>query len=350
MHKVDIIIPVYKVEPFLRRCLDSILAQTFSDWRAICVDDGSPDGCPAILDSYAAKDSRFLVIHKENGGLSDARNVGLDIADAEFYMFIDSDDFIHPQTLEIGVHLAEKHKSDIVTWYRDSLYRNQQVKLCRLLHKDPIASVPWRYGKRYNPDKIRCHSSDNLIGHCSDWNHPHISWAIKHNHVFKFLLRRSTTGDLRFIKGMTFEDINWWSEMMLKSLRVTITHLPLYYYYPNTSSIMKGSRAASVQQNVLRAIHITYLTYREKATPYQMRHWSRHIKWAILRGMSKQFGKLNDASSREQVRLTYRQMLDEGVFDDARTLSNRRAYVRICRFVGAKDNLQTVSPLIRALT
>ena len=97
-NKVDIIIPVYNVEAYLRRCLNSMLAQTYTHWRAICVDDGSTDGSPAILDEYAAKDSRFKVIHQENGGLSHARNEGMAVADAKYVMFVDSDDFIHPQT------------------------------------------------------------------------------------------------------------------------------------------------------------------------------------------------------------------------------------------------------------
>lgn len=97
MPTLSIIVPVYKVEPYLHRCVDSILAQTFTDFELILVDDGSPDNCGAICDEYAAKDSRILVIHKENGGLSDARNAGLDIAKGEYIGFVDSDDYISPQ-------------------------------------------------------------------------------------------------------------------------------------------------------------------------------------------------------------------------------------------------------------
>ena len=82
--KLSIIVPVYKVEPYLRRCVDSILAQTFRDFEVILVDDGSPDNCGAICDEYAAKDARVKVLHKANGGLSDARNAGLDIAQGEY--------------------------------------------------------------------------------------------------------------------------------------------------------------------------------------------------------------------------------------------------------------------------
>ncbi|MDR2409141.1 MAG: glycosyltransferase, partial [Bacteroidales bacterium] len=93
MTVLSIIVPVYKVEPYLRRCIDSILAQTFTDFECILIDDGSPDGCPAICDEYAEKDKRIMVIHQENEGVSAARNAGLDIAKGEWIGFVDSDDW-----------------------------------------------------------------------------------------------------------------------------------------------------------------------------------------------------------------------------------------------------------------
>ena len=97
---ISVIVPVYKVELYLRQCVDSLLAQTYSNLEIILVDDGSPDGCPAICDEYARKDSRVRVIHKPNGGLSDARNVGLDAARGEYIGFIDSDDWVMPDMYE----------------------------------------------------------------------------------------------------------------------------------------------------------------------------------------------------------------------------------------------------------
>ena len=101
---ISVIVPIYKVEKYLHRCIDSVLAQTFTDFELILVDDGSPDNCGKICDEYAEKDNRIHVIHKENGGLSDARNAGIDWAfansDSEWITFIDSDDWIHPKYLE----------------------------------------------------------------------------------------------------------------------------------------------------------------------------------------------------------------------------------------------------------
>lgn len=92
--KISVIIPIYNVEKYLRRCLDSVKNQTFTDWQAICVDDGSPDNSGKIADEYAAKDKRFVVIHKENTGVSDTRNVGIKHAIGEYIHFMDSDDVL----------------------------------------------------------------------------------------------------------------------------------------------------------------------------------------------------------------------------------------------------------------
>ena len=96
----SIVIPVYNVAPYLRECLDSLLAQTCADWEAVCVDDGSTDSSGAILDEYAAKDSRFVVVHQENRGVSAARNKGLDIAKGEWLVFLDADDAASIQLIE----------------------------------------------------------------------------------------------------------------------------------------------------------------------------------------------------------------------------------------------------------
>ena len=104
MPVISVIVPVYNVEKYLHRCVDSILAQTFTDFELILVDDGSPDNCGKICDEYAEKDSRIHVIHKVNGGLSDARNAGLDWAfansNSEWVTFIDSDDWVDKYYLE----------------------------------------------------------------------------------------------------------------------------------------------------------------------------------------------------------------------------------------------------------
>jgi glycosyltransferase involved in cell wall biosynthesis len=112
---ISIIVPVYKVEPYLRRCLDSVLAQVFTDYECILVDDASPDNCLVLCDEYAEKDSRFRVIHKtQNEGLPKARKSGLDIAKSEFVFHLDSDDWLEPNALEALYVKQQEMGSDVV--------------------------------------------------------------------------------------------------------------------------------------------------------------------------------------------------------------------------------------------
>lgn len=112
--KISIIVPVYRVENYLDRCIKSILNQTFTDFELILVDDGSPDRCPQKCDDWCKVDKRIKVIHKENGGLSSARNAGLEAAKGEYIGFVDSDDWITCDMYELLYRLAKKYKADIV--------------------------------------------------------------------------------------------------------------------------------------------------------------------------------------------------------------------------------------------
>ncbi len=111
---ISVIVPVYNVEPYLRKCVDSILAQTWEEMEIILVDDGSPDSCGAICDNYARQDARVRVIHKENGGLSSARNAGTRAAAGEYLLYVDSDDYIEPDLVERAASAAERTGCDMV--------------------------------------------------------------------------------------------------------------------------------------------------------------------------------------------------------------------------------------------
>lgn len=114
MAKISIIVPIYGVEKYLRRCIDSILLQTFTDFELILVDDESPDNCPAICDEYAKQDKRIKVVHKKNGGVSAARNTGIDIATAEYIAFVDGDDYVLPHWFMQLVQAQEEYNADCV--------------------------------------------------------------------------------------------------------------------------------------------------------------------------------------------------------------------------------------------
>ena len=114
MSKVSIIVPVYKAEQYLHRCVDSILSQSFTDWELILVDDGSPDRSGAICDEYAQKDARIRAIHKENGGVSSARNVALGRMTGKWLTFVDSDDCLYPNALQRWGEVAEQNNLDLI--------------------------------------------------------------------------------------------------------------------------------------------------------------------------------------------------------------------------------------------
>jgi glycosyltransferase involved in cell wall biosynthesis len=143
---ISVIVPVYNVEPYLRRCLDSILGQTYENLEIIVVDDGSTDGCPAICDGYAEKDRRVLVIHQQNGGLSAARNAGLDICTGEVIAFVDSDDWILPDMY--GEMLAAMQAADA------------QIAICGYLSVDEHENV---LGERKFTKRI-CTSGEIIKG------------------------------------------------------------------------------------------------------------------------------------------------------------------------------------------
>ena len=111
---VSVIVPVYKVEPYLERCLDSLVSQMLKEIEIIVIDDGSPDRCGEICDAYAAKDARFRVVHQENRGLSAARNVGIELAQADYLMFVDSDDWVDPEFCRLPYQAAVEHRADLV--------------------------------------------------------------------------------------------------------------------------------------------------------------------------------------------------------------------------------------------
>ena len=117
MAEISVIVPVYKVEKYIKRCIDSILIQTFQDFELILVDDGSPDKCSQICEKYAQRDERIVVLHRENGGLSAARNTGIDWtflnSESKYITFIDSDDWIHPQYLDILYQAVINMKSPV---------------------------------------------------------------------------------------------------------------------------------------------------------------------------------------------------------------------------------------------
>lgn len=336
MATVSIIIPIYNVEKYLRRCLDSVLKQTFQNWEAICVNDGSPDNSSVILSEYAARDKRFKIVNKENGGLSDARNAGMQIATGDYILFLDSDDFIHPQTLEITHYLASRDNSDIVSFTYDRIYRPQLMVRYKLgLDTDNV--IPARIHKKYNLTKIKTLVTDDVFAYATERAHnafnPNKKWLIKHCQVWKNLYKRDLIADTPFIKGILFEDFPWWSAIMLKNPRVTICALPLYFYIPNFGGIVLSAKQLRILQSLCDGIKHSYLLYKDKANDYQMRQWSKKFKWYFIKWAFRKIKYLDNNADLDVARTRFCELEKIGAFDNPPNRWTKKLRCNICKFM-----------------
>ena len=132
---ISIIVPVYNTENFLEKCLNSIIDQTFTNWQAICINDGSSDSSLKILQHYAQKDKRFVIINQENNGVSAARNVGLKAATGKYIMYLDSDDIIHPNCMEIALKTITDTQTDVCDFGFVRVKEKQNIlKICMKIY------------------------------------------------------------------------------------------------------------------------------------------------------------------------------------------------------------------------
>ena len=138
---ISVIVPVYNVEKYLDKCVESIVNQTYKDLEIILVDDGSPDNCPAMCDEWAKKDDRIKVIHKENGGLSSARNAGLDVAVGEFLAFADSDDYLYSQSFEYMLNAIQEYEADIAMCSTVSIDQKGNLISKNVLNRNAVYSA-----------------------------------------------------------------------------------------------------------------------------------------------------------------------------------------------------------------
>ena len=208
---ISVIVPIYNVESYLPRALDSILSQTYKEWEAILVDDGSTDGSSRIADEYAARDHRFTVIHQPNGGLSDARNTGLEHISGEYLVFLDADDFLHPQLMELCLEASLRDKSDMVCFTYDRIYRTFGI-IRHFLH----LGDPTPHFKYYKQPPYLV--TDNIYDYATEYSSPKDidkRWAVKHCQVWRCMYKTYAIRGIKFIKGINYEDFPWWSEVLL---------------------------------------------------------------------------------------------------------------------------------------
>lgn len=213
---LSVIVPVYNVEAYLPRCVDSILAQSYSNLEVILVDDGAKDASGAICDAYAVKDPRVKVIHKANGGLSSARNAGLEIASGEYIAFVDSDDWIEPDAYSHLLEVMKKYEVRLVCGGRydvDGGTGEKTVGLC--------------------PSKEETVSGEELAGRIFLWDGCDSSACDK-------LYHRSVLENFRYPEGKVCEDVPVTYKIVLAAGQAAMSDRPFYNYYHRPGSISMG--------------------------------------------------------------------------------------------------------------
>lgn len=215
MPLISVIVPVYEVEPYLRRCVDSILVQTFADFELILVDDGSPDRCGAICDEYAQKDVRVHVIHQKNGGLSAARNAGIDWAfansDSQWLTFIDSDDWVHPHMLEYMYSAVQRHN----------------MRLCICAYTEFEIERPL---ERYK--SVTSYTSPVESYYVENWVQSTVACAK--------LYYKECFSEIRYPNGKIYEDGYVTYKLLFMNKEIAVIDEPLYAYYINPNGITKS--------------------------------------------------------------------------------------------------------------
>ena len=225
---VSIIVPIYNVQNYLEECVNSLLAQTHKEIEVILVDDESPDNCPQMCEDFAKKDSRIKVIHKKNGGLSSARNAGLDIATGNYIMFIDSDDFVEHNMVEELLAIKAQSNADIVCggMYR---YTNGTAEVIpSTVSKENIEILDNTTALK----KLLLRTID-----CSSCNK---------------LYSKTFIGETRFKEGRNNEDHPFLFELYQKSCTIAYTNKAYYYYRYNQASITKtfNDRSFDIIKNI----------------------------------------------------------------------------------------------------
>ena len=236
---LSIIVPIYNVERYLKKCVDSLLNQDIDNYEIILVDDGSTDSCPAICDEYASHfthstlhnnhHASIRVVHQKNGGLSAARNSGIRVANGEYLMFVDSDDYIEPNVLGALMTQIERDKLDALRIRLQ--YVNAQYEVYCPYKSDPFV------GNDYSETPI-----DGITFLDTRMNTQCYAWS--------FMVKRALLTDCMFTEGIYFEDTDWTPRMLAKAQRVASTNRVIYNYLVRQGSISNAINRAK-QQKVL---------------------------------------------------------------------------------------------------
>lgn len=272
----SIIIPVYNVATYLRECLDSVLVQTFSNWEAICIDDGSTDCSGAILDEYSAKDKRFRVIHRQNAGVSAARNKGLDVAAGEWVWFVDADDAIHPDSLEFLSKLISKNSGAKTISFATHREGEQVFGQWECL-----------------PDVSQCISKDYIDSQ---------SLRMHRRGACMTVVRTDIAKKFDFKKYTIGEDVLYHMSILWAHPETCLLSAPLYFYRARSGSAVNGIVSKRKVADLLATesemlqLYLKYADCRKMGEVREYYRWNEGFVWYTFAGM---FFKLPLAEQQE---------------------------------------------------
>ena len=262
MLKISVIVPVYKSEKYIERCIDSILNQTYKNIELILVDDGSPDNSPKICDRYAETDSRVLVIHKENGGVSTARNAGLDAATGDYITFVDSDDYLEPVMYENMLAKALEYDSDII--------------LCDCVKEYGEYSELYSHNIRagfYNREQLEKEYFPHLL------MMENVEYPATISNWLLLWKNNLNTPEMRYEPGLKFsEDLLFGSRLMLKAMSFYYMKGEAYYHYMMNPDSVTHTYAPDKWDNYLRL----YSRIKEVFSGYCEYDFSTQIDLSLL--------------------------------------------------------------------
>ena len=214
---ITIIVPIYNVEPYIRKCVESLIGQTYRQIEVILVDDGTPDNCGAICDEYARADSRITVIHTENEGVYIARNKALDVATGDYLMFVDSDDWVEPDFCETALRLAQENNVQMVAFMFNNVFEDRDHSITE---KSPSALRKTGYMGASEAVKHLIFRDSSLA-----------------NYLWNKLFKRSLFDGFRFPEGRVLQDQAITYLMVLKAGRIYVSNAVLYNYLQHSGSI-----------------------------------------------------------------------------------------------------------------
>ena len=323
---------MYNVEKYLRRCLDSVQNQTFTEWQAICVDDGSPDNSGQIAEEYAKKDNRFIVVRKENGGQSDARNFGTKIANGAFVLYLDSDDFIHTQTLEILYKSAIDNNADMVVFKFDMTARKEMEKMLAA-GMDVLDFVPKSYRKKYDVKKIPHIVTDSILGYATERAYALGRFVVKKCYPVLKMLRRDLAQKCKFITGLVIEDFPWWVDIMFTRPRTVILDAPLYFYVPNAVSSLHTAKVMFMIECICVGLKHTYGVCTDVATPKEARRFNAEFLWPFIITMKRLATVIENKKDIAQIKHLFMEMRDTGMFENPVRMRAKKYKRRIEKFI-----------------